>query len=118
MAGYDVKPLSPPNNVGDGLVMAMEAGGQDMQEKPAHELIGRERHGQRVDQEGHVVSDQLDDRIARARIGSPARSSTSVTASSTGLTLAGAGRGSRGLAEALRSNSSWIAPSRESSTPA
>ena len=24
--GYDVKPLSPPNNVGDGLVMAMEAG--------------------------------------------------------------------------------------------
>ena len=26
--GYDVKPLSPPNNVGDGLVMAMEAGGQ------------------------------------------------------------------------------------------
>ena len=26
--GYDVKPLSPPNNVGDGLVMAMEAGAQ------------------------------------------------------------------------------------------
>src|SRR5205814_1541718 len=26
--GYDVKPLSPLNNVGDGLVMAMEAGGQ------------------------------------------------------------------------------------------
>jgi 3-oxosteroid 1-dehydrogenase len=24
--GYDVKPLSPPNNVGDGLAMAMEAG--------------------------------------------------------------------------------------------
>ncbi len=24
--GYDVKPLTPPNNVGDGLVMAMEAG--------------------------------------------------------------------------------------------
>ena len=26
--GYDVKPLSPPNNVGDGLVMAIEAGAQ------------------------------------------------------------------------------------------
>jgi 3-oxosteroid 1-dehydrogenase len=26
--GYDVQPLSPPNNVGDGLVMAMEAGAQ------------------------------------------------------------------------------------------
>ncbi|MFA5882589.1 MAG: FAD-dependent oxidoreductase [Acidimicrobiia bacterium] len=26
--GYDVAPLSPPNNVGDGLVMAMEAGAQ------------------------------------------------------------------------------------------
>jgi succinate dehydrogenase/fumarate reductase flavoprotein subunit len=26
--GYDVKPLSPPNNVGDGLVIAMEAGAQ------------------------------------------------------------------------------------------
>lgn len=26
--GYDVHPLSPPNNVGDGLVMAMEAGAQ------------------------------------------------------------------------------------------
>jgi 3-oxosteroid 1-dehydrogenase len=26
--GYDVKPLSPPNNVGDGLVMAMAAGAQ------------------------------------------------------------------------------------------
>ena len=26
--GYDVKPLSPPNNVGDGLVMAIEAGAE------------------------------------------------------------------------------------------
>jgi succinate dehydrogenase/fumarate reductase flavoprotein subunit len=26
--GYDVKPLSPPNNVGDGLAMAMNAGAQ------------------------------------------------------------------------------------------
>ena len=26
--GYDVKPLSPPNNVGDGLVMAMDAGAE------------------------------------------------------------------------------------------
>jgi len=26
--GYDVKPLSPPNNVGDGLVMAMQAGAE------------------------------------------------------------------------------------------
>ena len=26
--GYEVQPLSPPNNVGDGLVMAMEAGAQ------------------------------------------------------------------------------------------
>jgi succinate dehydrogenase/fumarate reductase flavoprotein subunit len=26
--GYDVKPLSPPNNVGDGLVMATQAGAQ------------------------------------------------------------------------------------------
>lgn len=26
--GYDVKPLSPPNNVGDGLMMAVEAGAQ------------------------------------------------------------------------------------------
>jgi 3-oxosteroid 1-dehydrogenase len=26
--GYDVSPLTPPNNVGDGLVMAMEAGAQ------------------------------------------------------------------------------------------
>jgi succinate dehydrogenase/fumarate reductase flavoprotein subunit len=26
--GYDVKPLSPPNNVGDGLKMAIEAGAQ------------------------------------------------------------------------------------------
>jgi 3-oxosteroid 1-dehydrogenase len=26
--GYDVKPLSPPNNVGDGLTMAMDAGAQ------------------------------------------------------------------------------------------
>ena len=26
--GYDVKPLTPPNNVGDGLQMAMEAGAQ------------------------------------------------------------------------------------------
>ncbi len=26
--GYDVKPLSPPNNVGDGLAMAMQAGAE------------------------------------------------------------------------------------------
>ena len=26
--GYDVEPLSPPNDVGDGLVMAMAAGAQ------------------------------------------------------------------------------------------
>jgi len=38
--------------------------------------------------------------------------------SSTGLTSTGVGRGSRRLTEALRSNSSWSAPSRESSTSA
>ena len=51
-------------------------------------------------------------------MGSPACSSTRITVLSTALTLAGTGRGSRGLAKAFRSSSSWSAPSRESSTPA
>jgi hypothetical protein len=54
--------------------------------------------------------------ISLTRIGRSDRSSTSVTVSSTGLALAGAGRGSRGLTSDLRSNSSWSAPSRASST--
>ena len=32
--GYDVKPLSPPNNVGDGLTMAIEAGREARQPRP------------------------------------------------------------------------------------
>ena len=67
---------------------------------------------------GSPTSSQAAAWISRAGICFPTRLSTSVTVSSTGLTLAGAGRGSRGSTDALRNNSLWSAPRRTSSTPA